>query len=188
MDYELGSHSVDLRSCVLGGTILIAAFGSCVEKKASKAMTDNRRNWGELTGGCRVSIALLPGPQEDRFLVTLDIVFRNESSAVVQFPRSSLWFDYDYAVLSQSGAEVPLTAFGKQQRDNLRTAAAAVRELAPGAEYRSSVELSRLYEFDRPGSYSIQASKTFRDPSSGQFVTAVSNRLDLRLGAAGNRQ
>jgi hypothetical protein len=173
---------------LFGVALLIAAAESCAQRKVEKAMSEDTRSWGELVGGCRLSIARLHssiGAESEG--VVLDIVFRNEGSTGVQFPRISLWFDYDFAVLTESGAEVPLTGFGKQQHENLGTAAATIMEVAPGGEYRSTVELSRLYEFDRPGSYSVQASKTFRDPNSHQFVTVMSNRLDLKVARPAGR-
>jgi len=141
-------------------------------------MTDETRSWGEAVAGCRVSIARLTGPPGPA--VTLDIVFRNDGAATVLFPRSSLWFDYDFAVSSES-AEVPLTEFGRQQRDNLGTAAAAVAEVAPRGQYQATVELSKLYELRRPGAYTVQASKVFRDPASHEFVTVRSNRLSFTV-------
>ena len=177
-----------LRRLLAGAAILMAALESCADKKVDKTMTDEKRSWGELTGGCRVSIAWSTSPAGvESTRLPLEIVFRNEGSATVQFPRSSLWFDYDFSVLTASGAEVPLTAFGKLQRQNLGFAAATVAEVAPGQEYRTTVELALLYELERPGSYSVQASKAFRDPRTFQFVTAQSNRLVFKVPGVGGR-
>ena len=134
-------------------------------------MNSKNRTWGELTGGCRVSIVRLPSDETEHGIVTLALMFRNDSSATVLFPRSSLWFDYDFSVLTESGIAVPLTAFGKQQRESLGVAAATVAEVATGKEYETTVELSRLYQLGEPGSYTVQAFKAFRDPSSRRLCT-----------------
>ena len=162
----------------MGLALLLATPESCAQRKVDKAMTEDKRSWGEQVGGCRVSIDWLTSPAGSASAgVFLDIVFRNEGSVVVGFPRSSMWFDYDFSVLTDTGAEAPLTDFGKQQRENLGNAAAALMQVEPGKEYRSTIELSRLYDLTHAGAFTVQASKTFRDPHSQQFVTVHSNRL-----------
>ena len=141
-------------------------------------MAEEMRAWGEPVAGCRVSVAR--GTSDVGSCVVLDIGFRNDGTATVKFPRMSLWFDYDYSVVDEAGHPVPLTAFGEQQRENT-AGASSVAEVAPGKEYRCSVEISRLYELNRPGSYIIQASKAFRDPATSQFVTASSNKLTVQI-------
>jgi hypothetical protein len=136
--------------------------------------------WGESISGCRVSVARAASDVEST--VVLDIVFRNDGSSMVNFPRMSLWFDYDFTVVSESGSSVPMTPFGEQEhRNKTMGGASAVAEVAPGKAYRCSVEISRLYELNRPGSYIIQASKAFRDAATSQFVTASSNKLTVQI-------
>jgi len=173
---------------LVAAALLFAVPGSTAQQQGgTKTMTEDKRDWGEPMGGCRVSIVWLPSSETEFRSYILDIVFRNDGTSAVQFPRSSMWFDYDFSVRTDDGVEVPLTEFGEQQRENLGAAAAAVMEVQPGEEYRSTVELSLLYELDRPGTYSVQASKTFRDPKTHQFVTAVSNRLPLKITTSPGR-
>jgi hypothetical protein len=161
---------------LVGMALLLAAPETCAQRKVDKAVTEDKRSWGEQVSSCRVSIAWLAAPTGSAGAL-LDIVFRNEGSVAVAFPRSSMWFDYDFSVLTDAGVEAPLTGFGKQQRENLGYAAAAIMQVEPGKEYQSTVELSRLYDLPHSSAFTVQASKTFRDPNSQQFVTVHSNRL-----------
>src|ERR1700752_5165351 len=62
MEHQLRSGPVGLRRLLAGAAILMAALQSCADKKVDKAMTEEKRSWGELAGGCRVNIAWMTSP------------------------------------------------------------------------------------------------------------------------------
>jgi hypothetical protein len=175
----VGLAWMDLMRVAANTVVVVAMLGSCAGRKVETTMSEDKRMWGQPISGCRVSIART-GSADEKDSVKLHIVFQNRNSKAVGFPRSSLWFDYDFSVVDATGATVPLTAFGEQERENMM-AAAALAEVGPGQEYDREVEISRLYKLDRVGSYMVQASKTFRDPATSQFVTASSNRLPIEV-------
>jgi hypothetical protein len=147
-----------------------------------RKMKSEERVWGRAVENCRLS-ASLPTPKFDAGQpVELALVFKNEGPTLIKFPRSSLWFDYQYVVRDESDAEVPLTEFGKQQwRSAQMGGAVAVFEIAPGKEYLREFELSRLYELSRPGKYKVEASKELPHPSGQGFFKVVSNTVEFEI-------
>lgn len=172
---EFWGDPVGLVSAAVASLALVV-LGACAETKVGN---DVNPNWGEPVSQCRIAIVRANADPQRK--VDLDIAFRNDGREIVLLPRTSSWLDFDFAVSDEAGTQVPLTEFGEQQRANLMTAAAALAEVEPGHTYRASVELSLLYRFERTGTYVVQASKTFRDPATHQFVTAFSNKLTIQV-------
>lgn len=150
-----------------------------------RKMKSEDRVWGRAVENCRLS-ASLPAPKLDAGRpVELTLVFKNEGPTLIEFPRSSLWFDYQYVVRDERDAEAPLTEFGKQQWKSAQMgAAAAMVEIKPGQEYLREVELSRLYELSRPGKYKVEASKELLHPSGQGFFKVVSNTVEFEITRA----
>jgi hypothetical protein len=115
--------------------------------------------------------------------VVLTLVLANDGSAPVLFPRSSIWFEYDYAVANSAGEPVALTPLGQEKQRSLQEQGGTLLEIQPGAKMTSTVEITSLYNLSRPGTYVLTASKTLPSPAGEGFVKIASNSVTIKVEA-----
>ena len=149
--------------------------------------TTSEHGLGVLTDGCRLTLAARLPVVRVGSPVVLSVVLANEGSTPIQFPRVSMWFEYDYVVSSGAGEPVALTPLGQEKQRSMQEQGGTLLEIQPGARMSSSVELSALYEFSRPGTYTITASKTLPNPAGDGFVKMASNSVTVRVEAGPSR-
>jgi hypothetical protein len=170
----------------IGWMVVCCLFVLCAGCKHSiqqgvQSMKNQDRAWGQPVEGCRLSISVPASKIEAGRPVELTLVFRNDGPTEMKFPKFSMWFNYEYAILYDENQEVPLTPFGEHQKESSVMSAMAASDVAPGEELTSTVEISRLYDLSRPGKYTVEASKDLPSRSGQGFIKVVSNRLDFEI-------
>jgi hypothetical protein len=116
--------------------------------------------------------------------VSLRLTLRNLSRTTASFARTSLYFDWHYALtLRRGNAPVGLTRYGEQgvRAAESGTAAAALDVVAPGALYTLDVPLHRIFDVSTAEAYSLIVSRAIVDPDSNGIVLAQSTPLAFEL-------
>ena len=149
-------------------------------------MTDTMQESGSgsLTEGCRLSLSTPAVVVRAGSPVVLSLVFSNDGSAPVGFPRASMWFEYDYTVTSDAGQAVELTPFGQEKLRSMQEQGGTLLDVQPGGRMASTVEISSLYDLSRPGAYIISAAKTVSNHAGDGFIKAASNSVTVKVEEA----
>jgi hypothetical protein len=140
-----------------------------------------KRAWGSRVNGCRISIAADKDEIQPGKPINLSMVLRNDGTAVVNSPRVSDWFDFEYAILGPVGMPPPMTQFGaKLLKNRQETGGGTLLDINPGEEFPLTVEVSQLYEFTEIGSYSIAVSKMLYTAAADYFRVG-SNQITVSV-------
>jgi hypothetical protein len=126
----------------------------------------NYENYGEATGGFRLSIST----DRTKFKLGDPIDVRLQSCNVSETARalpSTRSFHQGYSLeVTREDKSVPLTEFGLRMEDAQRESSYAEPECGPGPGPDCSLPLSRLFDFSAAGIYLVQATRpVFRDAS-----------------------
>lgn len=144
-------------------------------------MENQQRKWEETIENSRISVSSSTKPIQLGKPVVVTIVFKNDGSTNIGFPRSQLWFEYDYKVYKKDGSELALTSFGAEIMESMGFQGGTLIELAAGSETTSTVEISKLYKLMRVGSYVMMASKVIPTRDGKGFVKIESNKITIEI-------
>jgi hypothetical protein len=99
--------------------------------------------------------------------IVVKLVSKNLSSKVVEVADAIPELDYELVVIDSSGKKLPPTAFlDRMLHTNYNYGAHSPRhEMKPRQEIRSEIEVTRLYQVNRPGVYYMWA---MREPFDDQ--------------------
>ncbi|HEY1760406.1 MAG TPA: hypothetical protein VGG72_33840 [Bryobacteraceae bacterium] len=105
---------------------------------------------------------------------------KNISSAAIRnIVQSELNEDCWLMVTDASGSELPLTKQGERLRKPSRSGGGVVGDLLPGAdEGDRTIDVSRLYQFDRPGNYFVRIIRRIGVPPEVPFPKYPENQKD----------
>ncbi len=114
--------------------------------------------------GYKVTVAIGSASVKIGRPIIVKLSSKNVSPKVTMLAEVSPDTDYGLIVVDSSGKELPRTAFGDEiLYANIEYGAQPVRrEMKPGQEIRSEIEVTRIYKVNQPGVYYMWA---YRDPS-----------------------
>lgn len=115
--------------------------------------------------------------------IEAQIVIKNVSTKVLSlsaaFPLLANGFNVQ--ILDKDKVEIPLTSFGKAQRQSGDASPNVSRRLPPGNETVFSLELRKLFQLESPGVYSIQVTKSLPSPDKATKVQLVTGTAQITV-------
>lgn len=118
------------------------------------------REWGPKTEGLALSASIEKESFKSAEAIVLTLVLKNFRPAPFVTVVRSPWADYTYAVHDSHGEELPMTAFGRQRVEAAQEGRKMIRTLHAGEFQSDTFELSRGFEINAPGTYSIIVTRT----------------------------
>jgi hypothetical protein len=148
---------------------------------------DDGRSWGGPVYGQAISISTEKPAYPPSERIVLNICLKNTGAVPVRFPTGDPLLEYRIKVLLPNGKEAPTTLRGRQ-RFSIGTGGSGSSVLRPGRSREMRIDLTRLFDFSLPGTYTISVERTLLGPVSVEAPPRVakSNQIkvvvDERLG------
>ena len=115
-------------------------------------------------------------------LLRATVKLTNNSNHSVLASSAGVLHECEFIVKSSSGDVVPLTRYGNQVTSALRLDFSTTRHmLLSGVSSTFSFPLNRLYDMAKPGTYSVNVSRTIFDPTTKNRVSLVSNTSTVQI-------
>ncbi|MBV9759859.1 MAG: hypothetical protein JO340_04785 [Acidobacteriaceae bacterium] len=114
--------------------------------------------------------------------IFISIKLTNLSTAPIRIIETNPNKEYRLSVLDESGAQVPLTPYGKEMGDEQGVIERNfARTLQPKEASALRLDLNRFFEFRHPGKYRVFAKrKVYKsNPNSGVDITSNDLAIDL---------
>lgn len=117
--------------------------------------------------------------------VTLEATLKNVSKTDVTIGVGDPVMDYKLTVEDGHGVSVPLSKYGREvfSKDRVRWTKYIMVTLGPGENHVDTWSIDNLFEFARPGRYSVSVSRQFRVANATQPQSVSSNVLQIVLDA-----
>jgi hypothetical protein len=132
------------------------------------------------------SLGLYVKPEREDFQVGenifVEVELKSLTSRTVSVDHSDLDRDYGLKVSNEQGQSPPLTRKGIRLREiMLRGFIRTANELKEGEKILSVIDASSVYQFDVPGFYWIEISRTVPGQEGSEREEVVSNRFRIRV-------
>src|SRR6185312_8399497 len=113
----------------------------------------------------------------------------NQSDRAVELGLTHYLLMYQFVVTGPKGKAVPLTQYGRFQKEVTTVAGIATQDLKPGGKMVTGLHLNRLYDMTLAGKYRISFSRAIPDPNDPKkSKTVTSNVLTITIGEKRNDQ
>jgi hypothetical protein len=143
-------------------------------------------SWGKPVSGIRCAMEL-KGPLERSVLEPIFIKChtKNQSGKAVELFMTHPLGMYQFDVTGPDGKAVPLTMFGRLQKQGADNSSIANHVLKPGGKMMTEIHFNRLYDMTKDGKYRISFSGYVPDPNDpDKFKTVTSNVLTITIREA----
>lgn len=120
--------------------------------------------------------------------IFLKLIVTNKSAKTFTLIATHPARDYDVLVKDESGNILPLSAYGRQLRDP-EALGRNVVALAPGSKYDETLDIGRIFEWNKPGIYLIKVQRKYYDDlktspyaiTDNKYRVLKSNELKINL-------
>jgi len=113
--------------------------------------------------------------------VELKLTLLNTSNTDITIRDTNRWCDYALEVRDRQGRSVPETDYKRSLNCGNRVAVTVGRRiitsLKPGQSYSDTMLVNQIYDFRRPGEYSIQATRNIPDKFGPVVIKSNSVRI-----------
>lgn len=114
--------------------------------------------------------------------LNLSLSIKNVSNGVRFILQPIPTEQYRIVVQDERGEPVPLTEYGekliKNQEDHISR---AFRGVKPGEELKDTIEVNKLYDMAKPGTYSITAWRIVYDKTGHEIGSVRSNTIKVKI-------
>jgi hypothetical protein len=131
----------------------MARMGLAFKSDPIKVIETAGREWGQVTGGLDLSIA----PRTDQKDL-LSVILRNVEPIAKQIVTRGWLHFLEVHLTSPDGADVPLSAYGRQVLDPSRATSQMTVQLGPNEMVETELPIGLLYEMSAPGTYQVSVS------------------------------
>ena len=140
-----------------------------------------KREWGEEVNGFRISIQAKDYDDKEYGPVILSIILENAGKETVTYSAKLAIEDYGLIVKDRKGNEVPRTRYGVHISQLWAISGRKTMTIAPEEQQENSIVASRISDMTLPGTYTIAATISIRDPESKKQIPVKSNTITVKV-------
>jgi hypothetical protein len=157
-----------LAGCLICTYILFSPLSSIGQMKKMKA-------------DLKISLSAEESSNEGKLPVLMKITVENVSSRAVELVQTTELLDYRFTVIDKDNHPVQLTSTGQRVQENQGQLSRIFITLMPGERREYKIAISSLYAMNRPGLYTISATRSIYNKNSKKTALISSNKIQARI-------